>query len=158
MASPVPDRPGLLVRDPYHYSEAALIIPPALVRCLEFFDGQHTELDLKALLVRITGDLEIGDVVAHLVDTLNTAGFLENEAFESMRDQRKREFAETAKRPPVHAGGAYPNEVEPLRATLARYMSVPEDGASRDGLIGIAAPHVSPEGGGSRGGGASRDG
>jgi AmmeMemoRadiSam system protein B len=147
MASPVPDRPGLLVRDPYHYSEATLIIPPALVHCLECFDGRQTELDLKALLVRITGDLEISDLVAHLVDTLNTAGFLENEAFESMRDHRRREFAEASKRSAVHAGGAYPNDVEPLRATLERYMGVSEDGTSRDGLIGIAAPHVSPEGG-----------
>jgi len=147
MASPVPDRPGLLVRDPYHYSEATLIIPPALVSCLECFDGRQTDLDLKALLVRITADLEIGDLVAHLADTLSNAGFLENEVFESMRDQRHREFAETAKRFPLHAGGAYPNEVEPLRATLARYMGVPSETASGDGLIGIAAPHVSPEGG-----------
>ena len=31
MPSPVEDRPGLLIRDPYHFSEVTLIVPPALV-------------------------------------------------------------------------------------------------------------------------------
>ena len=149
MASPVPERPGLLVRDPYHYSDATLIIPSVLVPCLECFDGRQTDLDLKALLVRITGDLEIGDLSAHLIDTLDSAGFLENETFNRRRDQSIRKFAEAPRRSPLHAGSAYPNEVGPLRATLDRYMGTPapDPAPSSDGLIGIAAPHVSPEGG-----------
>src|SRR5580700_6345630 len=57
MPSPVPDRPGLLIRDSYRYSDATLIIPPGLTECLRCFDGQTTELELRADLVRITGDL-----------------------------------------------------------------------------------------------------
>src|SRR5438309_2038312 len=58
MPSPVRDKPGLMIRDPFQYSDAALIIPPALVACLECFDGQHSELDLREFLVRLTGDLK----------------------------------------------------------------------------------------------------
>src|SRR5215813_8443495 len=36
--SPVPDRPGLLFRDPFRYADEILIIPPLLVAALNFFD------------------------------------------------------------------------------------------------------------------------
>ena len=54
--SPFEDKPGLVIRDPFHFSEATLIVPPPLVECLEFFDGEHSALDLRAHLVRLTGD------------------------------------------------------------------------------------------------------
>ena len=60
MPSPFEDRPGLVIRDPFHFSDATLIVPPALVACLEFFDGEHCELDLRAHLVQLTGDLDVG--------------------------------------------------------------------------------------------------
>ncbi len=147
MPSPAPDRPGLLIRDPYHYSDAVLIIPPPLVECLHCFDGRQTDLDLRSLLVRITGDLQVGELERHLVETFSSAGFLEDEAFAQMKAGREREFADAPKREPAHAGGAYPLEIAVLRETMTRYM----DGAARPvpptGLCGIAAPHVSPEGG-----------
>ena len=39
MPSPAPEHPGLFIRDPYHYSDAMLMIPPGSVQCLECFDG-----------------------------------------------------------------------------------------------------------------------
>ena len=145
MPSPLSDRPGLLIRDPYHFSDATLIIPPPLVQCLELFDGEHTELDLRELLVRITGDIQVGDLALHLISTVSAAGFLEDEAYEKMREQRQAEFAQAARREAAHSGGAYPDQPEALRATLGHYMNGASAPDSR--LIGIAAPHVSPEGG-----------
>ena len=55
MPSPVPEQPGLLMRDPLHYSAATLIVPPALARVLSCFDGEQTELDLRAALARLLG-------------------------------------------------------------------------------------------------------
>ncbi|MGA2133085.1 MAG: AmmeMemoRadiSam system protein B [Bryobacteraceae bacterium] len=146
--SPAPDRPGLLVRDPYRYSDAVLIIPPPLVEVLRCFDGRQTDLDLRSLLVQITGDLQVGPLEQHLVETLSSAGFLENEAFAQMKADREGEFAASPKREPAHAGGAYPLQLAELTQTMTRYM----DGAAATpapppGLFGIAAPHVSPEGG-----------
>jgi AmmeMemoRadiSam system protein B len=147
MPSPLRDRPGLLIRDPFRYSDLTLIIPPLLVESLRCFDGQQTELDVKEILVRVTGELETGDLVTHLIDTLSNGGFLENEVFERIKEERHRQFAAAPQREAIHAGNSYPTEVQPLRATLDRYMGGPQNPAQSDGLLGIAAPHVSPEGG-----------
>ena len=145
MPSPVPDRPGLMIRDPFRYSDATLIIPPPLVECLSLFDGERTELDLRAALVRITGDLRVGELVEHLVRTLSEAGFLEDEVYAALQLQRHRAFEDAAAREATHAGSAYPADPDQLRATLARCL----DGANswREPVVGVAAPHVSPEGG-----------
>lgn len=147
MPSPVEDRPGLLIRDSYRYSDVTLIIPPVLVECLQLFDGQATDLDLRKLLVQLTGDLRVGDVQQHLVGSLSEAGFLENSVYRRMKQERHRAFAEASRRQAVHAGGAYPEAPDALRDTLVEYMHGRQGSASRDGLVGIAAPHVSPEGG-----------
>jgi AmmeMemoRadiSam system protein B len=146
MPSPVEDRPGLLIRDPYKFSDTTLIVPPPLVQCLELFDGEHTDLDLREMLVRITGDLNVGDLEQNLVGALDGAGFLRNDAFEQMREARLREFTGMGTREPTHAGSAYPGEISELRMTLDNYMNG-ATAADSDGLIGIAAPHVSPFGG-----------
>ncbi len=123
MPSPSPDHPGLFIRDPYRFSDAMLIIPPALVECLECFDGSHTELDLRAALVRITGNLEVGEMERNLIETLDQAGFLENETFEAMQAERRRDFAAQPVREPAHAGSAYPEDPEELRKTMAGWQA-----------------------------------
>src|ERR1700682_6541143 len=146
LPAPDPDRPGLLIRDAYRYSDATLIIPPALVECLRCFDGEATELDLRAELVRITGDLNVSELERNIIDTLAISGFLEDENYARMREERHRHFAGEPRREATHSGSAYPNEPGALRETLGGWMN----GASRTGtkrLMGIAAPHVSPEGG-----------
>jgi hypothetical protein len=147
MPSPVEDRPGLLIRDSFRYSDNVLIIPPPLVECLTCFDGQQTALDLRAMLVQTTGELQVGDLENQLVDALTRSGFLEDETFFAMKAQREQEFAAAAMREPSHAGSAYPEDREELRQTMARWMDGSSAASTRTGLIGIAAPHVSPEGG-----------
>jgi AmmeMemoRadiSam system protein B len=162
MPSPAPDHPGLFIRDPYHYSDAMLIIPPALVQCLECFDGCHTELDLRETLVRVTGKLEVGEVELNLIEKLDQSGFLENPTFAAMQAERRREFAAQPVREPAHAGSAYPAEPEALRAAMTQWQTgapgqtgserltdAPRANLCTDhgGLLGIAAPHVSPVGG-----------
>ncbi len=147
MSSPVPDQPGLFIRDPYRFSDAMLIVPPALVECLGCFDGGHSELDLREVLVRATGELAVSRIADGLIGTLRQAGFLEDETFERMRSERIRQFAEQPVREASHAGSAYPAEPDELRQTMARYMDG-DAGAQADGeVFAIAAPHVSPEGG-----------
>jgi len=119
-----------------------------LVESLQCFDGRHTELDLRAALVRLTGDLEVGRLQQHLVQTLSESGFLQDETFARMEQDKRREFAESPVRQPAHAGAAYPAEIGDLRETMSEYMS--SDGAppvADAGLFAIAAPHVSPCGG-----------
>src|SRR5260370_30838408 len=118
MPSPDPDRPGLLIRDAYRYSDATLIIPPALVECLRCFDGETTELDLRAELVRITGDLSVGELERNIIGTLAGSGFLDDENYARMREERQRRFAEEPRREAAHVGSAYPEEIGEPREAL----------------------------------------
>ena len=149
MPSPSEERPGLLIRDPFQYSDATLIVPPALVPCLAFFDGENTALDLREYLVRLAGDLDVSGLQAHLEDTLSQAGFLEDERFAQCKDRAERAFRDAPVREPVHAGGGYPDDPAELSATFREYLTpAADDPAPAPGrVLAIAAPHVSPFGG-----------
>jgi AmmeMemoRadiSam system protein B len=142
------------MRDPFRFAESMLIIPSALVPCLAFFNGSYERQQVAEALVRLSGDVRMGQVVDHLLDTLSEAGFLEDEVFAGLREERTRAFADATARAAAHAGSAYPVQAEALRQVMARYVEEPDHGAPPAGaapdhgpLVGIAAPHVSPEGG-----------
>jgi len=147
MPSPVEDRPGLLLRDSLRYSHSILIIPPDLIPCLTFFDGEKTDRDLHEMMYRASGDIRAGEVGDQIAAALGKAGFLEDENFERLREERQREFAESPVRVPAHAGSGYPNDASDLREVMQRWMAggVPADETGP--VAAIAAPHVSPEGG-----------
>jgi MEMO1 family protein len=144
MPSPDPGRPGLVIRDPYHFSDSVLVVPAILVPCLECFDGEHTTLDLRAELVRLTGQIQVGDVERNLYESLNEAGFFENETYRRMRVEREAEFAAGPSRPAIFAGSAYPEDGHELGRIMAERIGVAEGTRS---TIAIAAPHASPDGG-----------
>jgi AmmeMemoRadiSam system protein B len=162
MPSPLPEQPGLIVRDPFRYSTVTLVVPPALARCLGCFDGIQDEGDLCATLARLAGRVAVGEAARHLIDALAEAGFLEDQHFVDLRGAREREFASLAERPAVHAGSAYPAEPAPLTETLGGYFDGTPSGPGVPGpeggptgppagvpsqVRGIVAPHVSPAGG-----------
>jgi hypothetical protein len=93
MPSPLPEQPGLIIRDPFRYSTVTLVVPPLLARCLGCFDGQHDEGDLRATLARLAGQLAVGDAAQNLVQALREAGFLDDERFAEMRAARLAEIA-----------------------------------------------------------------
>ena len=145
MPSPVPERPGLLFRDPFRYTEEILIIPPLLSAGLSFFDGESTGLDMQAHLSKLAGQLIPSEVIQSLIDALQRHGFLEGEQFEELRNARQSQFAAASTRRPAHAGSGYPDRMEELRPKFDQYLegSTPAAGP----IIGLAAPHVSPWGG-----------
>jgi AmmeMemoRadiSam system protein B len=145
MLSPVTARPGLLIRDRLRYSDTTLIIPPSLIPALLLLDGTRTKLDLQAELARSLVIPEIGNAIGHLLEALSQAGFLEDETYAKLKQGRILAFTESPVRQAAHAGSAYPAEIGPLRDLMQHYL----DGAAptRKGIMGIAAPHVSPQGG-----------
>jgi AmmeMemoRadiSam system protein B len=146
--SPLTERPGLLIRDPLRYSEEILIIPPLLASGLLLFDGERTAQDLRAHLEEIIGQQIAGEIVDSFVEALEMHGFLETEEFETRRRLKHAEFAAARERSPAHAGLAYPDDERTLREQLDRYLhETSKSAAATAGLIGIAAPHVSLEGG-----------
>ena len=149
MPSPLPEQPGLVIRDPFRYSAVTLVVPPLLARCLGCFDGRQDEGDLRATLARLAGRLSVGDAARNLVTALHEAGFLEDERFAELRAARLEEIARAPERPAAHVGSGYPAEPAPLTATLRGYFGAasPEGSGARGRARAIAAPHVSPEGG-----------
>src|ERR1051326_3636462 len=85
MPSPLPEQPGLVIRDPFRYSAVTLVVPPLLARCLGCFDGRQGEGDLRATLARLAGRLSVGDAARNLVTALHEAGFLEDQRFATRR-------------------------------------------------------------------------
>jgi MEMO1 family protein len=144
MPSPDRERPGLLIRDPYHYSDSTLLIPPILVEVLECFDGVQTELDLRSELVRVTGEIQVGEVEQQLFGALDQAGFLENETYRSLRASREAEFAAEPVRQTLFAGNAYPEDGTELADLMTQRIGCAQGG---DEVLAVAAPHASPDGG-----------
>jgi MEMO1 family protein len=143
--SPVADRPGLFIRDCFRYSDTQLIVPPLLISGLQLFDGTHTDLDLQQELTRVFGSPEIGSVAENLTEALSGAGFLENETYSSMKQRRLTAFVESPVRQAAHAGSAYPAEIAPLRSVMQGYLQ--PTASPQQPVMGIAAPHISPQGG-----------
>ncbi|HEY2843171.1 MAG TPA: AmmeMemoRadiSam system protein B, partial [Bryobacteraceae bacterium] len=144
--SPMADKPGLLIRDPFQFSDATLVIPPVLIESLTYFDGSRSELDLREHLVRLTGELDVGGLQQHLIETLSGAGFLEDDIFFSKKQAAERAFADAPAREPAHAGSAYPEDRDELTATMRDYLNG-DTAAAQEPVRAIAAPHVSPYGG-----------
>ncbi|HET6151031.1 MAG TPA: AmmeMemoRadiSam system protein B [Polyangia bacterium] len=146
MASPFPERPGLLIRDPHRYSDATLIVPPALVSCLGCFDGTKSEVDLRDVLLLSTGLDTVTEIATDLVRTLREAGMLDDQLYARLKSDRHRQFEQAPLRTAVHSGAGYPEEPGALGRMLTDFVAAGGKPA-RETLIGVAAPHVSPGGG-----------
>ena len=148
MPSPENNRPGLLIRDPFHYTDTVLYVPPAWALALGCLDGEHTELDVQEILTRAQGTLVFSDEVREFVGVLSQQGFLETEEFHRLREQRHQAFREEHERLAAHAGTAYPASPAEIYSTFEEYFrGVDVAEGPSDNVLGVAAPHVSPEGG-----------
>lgn len=147
MPSPAAEQPGLLIRDPFGYTDAVAVIPPPLVEGLRCFDGKNTAEHLKALLWSMSGDAQSASVADHLIKALDEFGFLESETFFEMRDKKQREFAESPEKLPTHAGSGYPDTPDDLTSEFEANGAHRQDHSGDANLVAIAAPHVSPFGG-----------
>lgn len=148
--SPLAESPGLILRDPFRYTQAILLVPYGWAPALALLDGQHTELDMQAFLTRRNGGQLVPlDDVRRFVSTLRTHGFLDSEEFHQLREAVHEQFRQLPERPPTHAGMGYPADSGELRRQLREDFRIlpPDVTAVQDHLMGIAAPHVSPFGG-----------
>jgi len=104
----------------------------------------QSTIDLRSELVRITGEIQVGELEKHLFDCLNDSGFLENDRYRELKAKREAEFAADAEREAVFAGSAYPKEKAKLKHLLLGRLGSP---IGSPATVAIAAPHASPDGG-----------
>ena len=148
--SPIAESPGLILRDPFRYSQAVLLIPSGWVPALGLLDGTNTARDIQTTLTRVHGgQLVRSEDVQRFVDTLRGHGFLDSAEFHRLRAARHEEFRQAADRHPTHAGVAYSDNASDLTRQLTEdFRIVPaSSSAPSNSILGIAAPHVSPAGG-----------
>jgi hypothetical protein len=148
MPSPVPGQPGLLLRDPFLYTNDILVIPPPWVALLQCLDGEHSVLDAQSLLTRLSG----GQVVARsdleqFVAILTQSGFIESDELDRLKQQRHDEFRRASVREPTHAGSAYPGDATAIESRFSSEQLFRSRDSKTASPIAVAAPHVSPEGG-----------
>lgn len=148
--SPIAESPGLILRDPFRYSEAVLLIPAGWVPALGLLDGKNTARDIQATLTRIHGGQIVrSEDVQRFVDTLRGHGFLDSEEFHRLRTARHEEFRQAPVRQATHAGVAYSDNTSDLTRQLTEDFRIGPSlsPAPANHILGIAAPHVSPSGG-----------
>ena len=146
MPSPIQERPGLLLRDPFGYTETVLVLPHPWLALLSCLDGEHTELDAQALLTRLSGGELVGsERVRELVTLLSEEGFLETDELRALKERKHEAFRRASVREASHAGTAYPDTAEGIQERFAEEMPAPSPKKSLPSVL--AAPHVSPEGG-----------
>lgn len=144
---PSPDRarPGLVIQDKNGFSDRQIIVPPLLVRALETFDGEQTDIDLRAALARLTGELDNTELAAHLEQVLSESGFLRDRVFERMREERFAAWRSLERIEFTHAGpGNYPADGAAANEMLSTWFRKVEREAAEP-VRAIAAPHASPE-------------
>ena len=139
----------LALRDPSGYTESVVMVPLALLEVVSLFDGEHDVADIQAAVMRQRGELIDSTQIRELAGTLDEHGFLESPAFAERRARIDREFLQRPRRPASHAGGAYPDEPEALRAMMDAFFEPPEGpgaiapcaaGAPR--ATALIAPHI----------------
>ena len=147
MPSPIRERPGLLLRDPFGYTESVLVLPHPWLALLSCLDGEHTELDAQALLTRLSGgELVSSDQVRELLALLSEEGFLETDELRALKERKHEAFRRASVREASHAGAAYPDTAAGIEERFAEEMPAPSETKTSLPRV-LAAPHVSPEGG-----------
>jgi len=120
MPSPLAESPGLILRDPFRYTQAVLLIPSGWIPALALLNGSSTELELQETLTRASGGQFVRrEDVQQFVQILRNHGFLESEEFHRLRDARQEEFRHAPDREPTHAGSAYSADADELTRQVA---------------------------------------
>lgn len=146
MPSPIRERPGLLLRDPFGYTETVLVLPHPWLALLTCLDGEHTELDAQALLTRLSGGVLVGSAkVRELLALLRDEGFLETDELRALKERKQEAFRSAPVREASHVGTAYPDTAAGIEERFRTAM--PPRKEKKPLPRAIAAPHVSPEGG-----------
>ncbi|MDC0674089.1 AmmeMemoRadiSam system protein B [Nannocystis radixulma] len=135
------DEALLVLRDPTGLSEQVAFPQEASV-ILDALDGQRTVPQLRqSLAMRGIIDIPLADLEA-LVRDLESAGYLDDDAFRARWEAIHREFLANPVRRPRWAGLLYPDDPTALGAALAAALPDPSARlADASDVLGVLLPH-----------------
>lgn len=139
----------LCLRDAFQYVSEPIFVPREMLPILQYFDGQHSIVDIQAEYARKTGEILFSNVITKIAEELDAHLMMDSEKFREYRQELEREVREQKTRPAAHAGSAYPSDADELKAQLAGYFQ-PPDGPGLpnapaepdNSLVGVIAPHI----------------
>ena len=138
----------LCLRDPMHYSDAVVSVPPQTAAILDLFDGRHSILDIQEAFARRFGALLFREQLLQVIQSLDECLLLDSPRFATHRAAVEEDFHRAPHRPARLAGAGYPAEPDVLRSQLDGYVTAeggpgaapPSPSAGR--LAGLVVPHI----------------
>src|SRR5688572_17677037 len=138
----------LCLRDPLGLAEQPIFLNGALVLLVSLMDGSNSMRDIQAAYLRKMGSILYMEELEDLVRQLDQYRYLDSPSFQTYYEDLVRDFRNSTKRAPIHAGGAYEKSTEGLRSQIDAFFDHPDGpgpvGAAADGnhLRGLIAPHI----------------
>jgi AmmeMemoRadiSam system protein B len=149
---------AFVLRDPSGIAEGAVAVSAEALFVLQFFDGEHSLLDIRAEFYRAFGVFLPEQRLNHLVAELERSYLLEGEFFQDYLKQLQQQMLAQPLRPAAHAGASYPADPKLLRETLNGYYRSPQgaglpngqlpNAATKSRVLAAVAPHIDLRAGG----------
>jgi hypothetical protein len=140
------------LRDPAGLAEGLLAVSAEALFVLQFFDGQHSLLDIRAEFHHAFGLSLPEERLKQLVTELERAYLLEGEVFQDYLKQLERQMLAQPLRKPAHAGMSYPADPKLLREQLDSFYLSPQgagisnnklnDATAKPRILAAVAPHI----------------
>ncbi len=157
-AFPVETPQGQLIglRDPTGIATDMIVLSPDVFFLLQFFDGRHSQKDLRYKYFQAFGSFIYEEQLAQIVDNLDEHFFLENNHFQQRLRQMQKEFMNQPVRKASHAGKSYPEDPKELKQQLENFFTHPQGAGlpnfstkpDSPEIGGIVVPHIDLRGGG----------
>lgn len=136
------------LRDPLHYTDMVVSVPPQAAAILDLFDGRHSLLDIQEAFARRLGTLLFREQLLGVIQSLDECLLLESPRFAEHRATIEEEYRGAAERPARLAGSGYASDPAALRRDLEGYFTaedgpreaIPNPSAGRIG--GLVVPHI----------------
>ncbi|MCI0512972.1 AmmeMemoRadiSam system protein B [candidate division KSB1 bacterium] len=148
-------KPMVALRDPGRIAPEMLVVSHELIFILQFFDGEHTCLDIRQRYLQQFNNFLYADQLDKIIQDLDARLYLESEHFQQHQAALLRQYRSQPTRPAAHAGQSYPAEPEILRQKLTAFFNgengpgLPVPGTHTTAVKAIVAPHIDLQAGGS---------
>lgn len=141
------------LRDPHGIASNTIFLSPDIFYLLQFFDGQHSRLDLRYKYLQAFGHLLFEGQLAEILANLDANLYLDNHTFQESLKSIEKEFLALPARPPAFAGQSYAAEPLKLQTQIKRFFTSAAGAGlpvkkSRKLMKGLIAPHIDLRAGG----------
>jgi AmmeMemoRadiSam system protein B len=140
------------LRDPTGFADFHVTLSAEALFILQFFDGQHSLLDIRAEFFRTFGLFLPEEKLKRLIAELSRAHLLDDAEFQDYKTQLERQMLTQPLRKAAHAGMSYPADPSGLREQLNKFYQPPQGAGMPNGalngpaaktrVLAAVAPHI----------------